>query len=339
MPDSSRGQLEAYVLATDGTPGEINLKYWDVVNNTMTSALISDGYVGASLAVGLLDEVNRRLYVSAPTDGVYKIELNPADPTQLAGRPLTRYGNEVDTFAMVLDNEQNLLFAGRGAVIWLLRPGQSPMAMNHPRLLNYDVIFGLHHLAGENGVGDQIFVQSERTNPIYVNYNDSYDDFNDDTYITLNVNNNWRPSKITFGIADYNHLLVSIGNQGLYKVTLNRGWVESGQVVGVPTRPDNSLVVDNYLATVVEGQPIAVGGLAPEPAWKQWLKKLIKPVFAADNAIQYFVSNDDGQTWTEIELGSLLQLDRSDYRIKYKIVMTAQGEESPVLDLYQPKRF
>jgi len=210
--------------------------------------------------------------------------------------------------------------------------------------LHYLNVSGLQYINGENDIGDQLLVTTEVGSPIYFNFNDTYDDRQDDTFIVLDVTGGIRPSKSSPLVFDYNTFYTNISNQGLYKTSLTRGWRNSGEVITIPARPSQKVVLDHFTAQATEDTALVASLPEPEVGGGNWLANffsniwpsdVVPTAYAAEPTVRYYMSNDDGLTWTEISLNQLTSLAPRDYRVKFKIVMTeGDGTTSPVLEDY-----
>ncbi len=353
--DTTRGRLGAYMTLT-ATGGNSNLAYLDL-NGTMTegddtltpiplSKLNSTNFLNI-----LLDPTNNAIYSGTYGDGFFKFGDNN-DPSNTAAYQATIYddgiGGYVNVFSgMALDPQNRLIFGtanvSNARIYVVTDDGGTPFDATDdtvtqiatPQQLGYHNIYGIQYIVGQNGVGDQLLLTTESDNPIYLNFNDTYTNLSDDTFIEVEARGGMRPGAVSAYIKDYNTMYVEVKNQGFFKVELNRGWVNSGEAVALPTRPPQQLVVDNFTAEATVATPISYLPSDDSQNFLSQLGRAIVPqVQAAGEGIHYFVSTDGGVTYTEVTLGQLQQLQQSDFRVKFKIQLDEVGGASPLLNSY-----
>lgn len=350
--DFSRNRLAAYVLTTASGPNS-NLAYLNL-NGTMDqgddvftpiplSTLNSTAFLGF-----LVDPVSNAVYSGAYSNTLFKWDdhNNPAD---YASYTVTSYGAGVydSVFGgMALDPDRRLIFGtannANPRLYVISDDGGTPFdasddtvtQLASPQQLGYKNIYGIQYVAGENGVGDQLILKTETDNPIYVNFNSTYTNTSDDTFIDLESRAGIRPGAVAPYLKDYNTMYVLVKNQGFYKVDLTRGWENTGDAVALPTRPPQQLVVDNFVAEANVGGPIAYLPESSNSMMSKIGRAIVPLAQAADSGIHYYVSTDGGVTWSEVTLGELQQLQQIDYRVKFKISMNEVDGASPVLNSY-----
>jgi len=97
-------------------------------------------------------------------------------------------------------------------------------------------------------------------------------------------------------------------------------------------------IIFHFTAAASSTTPIAYGleNTESQTGIGGLLHALTPQAMASDaDGIHYFVSTDNGTTWNEVTLNELEQLQRDDYRIKFKITMNEVSGSTPVLDSYQ----
>ncbi|MBP9700250.1 carboxypeptidase regulatory-like domain-containing protein [Candidatus Woesebacteria bacterium] len=349
--DFDRGQMGAYVVVT-ANGGNSSLAYLnfsdttDPVDDILTRVPLSK-INSTSLFVPFLDESQNAVYIGASSDGIYKFNDNDV-PSDTASYVVTKYDGYSEVYDhMLLDDTGRLIFGtstnSNGKVYVVLDDNDTPFnaaddtiqELSQPIQLGYKDVRGLQYIQGQNGVGDQLFIATSEDNPVYLNFNDTYTNLIDDTFIELPTDNGIRPSGSNIYVTDYNTMYANNPRQGFYKVTLTRGWVSSGQAVALPTRPSQQLIVDNFVANANVAGTIALGDTPTQSYLARAMDRLTPDVYAAgEDGVQYFVSTDGGVTWSQVSLNELQQLQQEDYRIKFKIVLSPSGGATPVLDSY-----
>lgn len=355
-PDVDRGRLGAYL--TTGTPvpmGYTNFIYYNF-NNTLTNTgddvttqwPIDANFSETDALRMFRDKTTNTndVYLSYYTNGKLVKFNDNNTPSNFADDQVLSYSGYTSIFGFSLDSQGRLIFGtannSNGELFVVTNDNNTPyiggddtitrIATN--RQLGFGGVFGVDFMEGQNDVGDQILVTMAGGDMVYINFNDTYTDLLDDTFIPLPVRGGIRPGDVTALIIDYDNLYVNIDTLGFYKVHLNRGWVDSGEAIGVPQRPSQKLILDNFVASAETGSNI-VAGVVQEPSFLQKLiNAFIPKVKAAENGISYYISNDDGVTWQEVTLGQIKNLNPNDYRVKFKIVMTELTGQSPTLQDY-----
>jgi len=355
--DFSRGRMGMYLgVDTVGPTSKLaylnfNGTFSNQSDDVLTRLPLSElNFV--DLGNSLLDPNTNALYVAAYSSGFYKIN-DQNTPADFSDDISTLYASSdyLEIFdAMTLDPAGRFIFASannsNGKIFVVSNDGGTPFdssddtvtQLNQPIQTSYRSFYGVQYVAGENGVGDQLFLTTEDSDPMYLNFNDTYTNLSDDTYISLPANGGVRPGAANILVTDYNTAYSVNTKQGFYKLDLQRGWADSGQAVGLPTKPPQRLIVDNFVAVANLATPIAydlesensqtaIGGL---------LHALTPQVMASDaDGIHYFFSTDNGITWNEVTLNELKQLQQDDYRIKFKITMDEVAGSTPVLNSYE----
>jgi|GEM_PF-1229064 len=355
--DFSRGRMGLYLNVDTVGPTsklaylDLNGTFSNVSDDVLTRLPLSElNYV--DLGNSLLDPNTNALYVAAFNSGFYKIN-DQNTPADFSDDISTLYANSdyLEIFdAMTLDPAGRFIFAtannSNGKIFVVSADGGTPFdssddtvtQLNQPIQTSYRSFFGVQYIAGENGVGDQLFLSSEDADPIYLNFNNTYTNLNDDTYISLPANGGIRPGAANILVTDYNTIYSVNTKQGFYKLDLQRGWADSGQAIGLPTKPPQRLVVDNFTAAANTSTPIAYRTEhdASQSVIGDLLHAITPQAMASEvDGIHYFVSTNNGTTWNEVTLNELKQLQQDDYRIKFKITMDEVSGSTPVLDSYQ----
>jgi len=355
--DFERGRLGAYMTTTP-TGGNSNLAYLDLNGTHMDqgddvfthyalSDLNSQSFLGS-----LIDSAENRVYAGSYFDGFYVWGDNntPSDPSDDIV-DVTTDGDYQNVFTgMILDPDGRLIFGtannSNGRLFVITDDGDDPYSWDddtivqlaYPAQIGYRNIYGIQYIEGQNGVGDQLLLNTEGSIPVYLNFNDTYTNLTDDTFIEFDLTGGVRPSNAWTYLDNYSTLYSVNKNQGFYKSAMTRGWVDGGAAVAIPTRPPQQLVVDNFVAEANASAPIAdasgVGG-SNFSFMAAVGEHLIPQAYAAPgDPIRYYVSTDGGVTWQEVTLGQLQQLQQSDYRVKFKIELYEVDNATPVLTSY-----
>ena len=115
-----------------------------------------------------------------------------------------------------------------------------------------------------------------------------------------------------------------------FKVNLNRSFEEENIIQALPTPPTGRLEINHVSLVDVNTQNIASHNQS------DFRSGLVSKVSAQDqdySGLEFFVSNDAGNSWKPIEIGDTISFEASDYRLKFKIVLTEVVESTPILDL------
>lgn len=362
VPDT-RGRLAAYINV-GGTVGYLDL------NNTLTNTGDDTYTVVSSLpdgsALGLSFDFQRNeLYVPRYGIGLAKLNDNNT-PTNFGDDTLAEYSNAQfenngSVFGVLVDPNGYLLvgMAGynqTGGLYVVLDSHTTPGDASDDTVLkladsaqikNLNV-YDITYIEGQNDVGDQLFLTGELGDAYYLNFNDTYTDLLDDTYIRLNITTNnrgvdtsnaYRGSAV-YVVQDYNTLYVNGDVDGFQKYDLIRGWQDVGQAV-IYSTPENRLFANYFELRDVQdvGVITVANSSTPEQDNNLFtkLKNLLFPKVTAqqlNGAVSYFVSVDDGVTWNPITLAEILNMSQNDYRVKFKIEMTEINDSTPVIDSY-----
>lgn len=357
IPDVNRGRLGLYVTMLDDG-GETTLAYWQLGSgadpfsgDTFTRFTEgASGLSGTSVVRIFESPVANEYYLSIYETGLYRFNDNNTptnfgdDQSMLVDSPdfpafdpvfgLTFDPNgkvifgtsaQEDGELFVIDSDNGTPFTSGDDVIYKLATRSD---------LGFNDVFGIEYLEGVNGIGDQLFIRMENGNPVYFNFNDTYSDPLDDTFIELVTNDGIRPSVTQFVIGDYNTLYANIDRQGLFKINLDRDWESSGQAIALPPRPSKVLAINNFTADATTTDPITfIPGSNSDLADSGW-GGFIQQAQAQSVNITYEVSLDDGVTWEEVSLGELQNIDLEDYRLQFRITMTPIDGSSPVVNTY-----
>lgn len=353
-PDT-RDNLGAYIVTDSAPGGKVNMVYIDL-NDTLLNTGDDTvarpdtdvaGFTSADAQDIRFKAGTNYIYISHFGGKVYKLDDNNT-PTNFADDTIDAYTGYENVFSgMTFDPDGNFIFgtAGNqnGRIFVVTDENSTPMdlsddtlvQLNDPIDIEFNSVYGLHYLEGVDNVGDQLFIITENGTPYYMNFNNTYEDSLDDTFIKLEMANGWRGRWVNIFISDYDTVYASVRHDGFYRVELNRGWVDNGSAIGVPQRPPKKLVLDNFVADATVGDPIVAGVQEPIGSPVFGLFDLIIPkVKAQASGITYSISNDDGVTWTPITLNELEQLVPKDYRVKFRIEMAEQGGSTPLLEDY-----
>ncbi len=350
-----RDNLGAYIVTSGAPGGKVNMVYIDL-NDTLlntgddTVARADTDVAGFTSAdaqdIRFKPETNY-IYISHFGGKVYKFDDNNT-PLNFVDDTIDAYTGYLNVYSgMTFDPDGNFIFgtAGNqnGRIFVVTNENSTPMdlsddtlvQLNDPIDIEFNSIYGLQYLEGVDNVGDQLFITTENGTPYYMNFNNTYTDSLDDTFIKLEMAGGWRGRWVNTYIADYDTVYASVRHDGFYRVELNRGWVDSGEAIGVPQRPSKKLILDNFVADATAGSPIASNTQQNLGNPVFGIFDLIVPkVKAQASGITYSISNDDGVTWTPISLNELQQLNPKDYRVKFKIEMSEQGGTTPLLEDY-----
>lgn len=351
VPDVNRGRFGLYLSLNASGGGNTSLAYWDL-NNTFedtgddiftvfpegASAFEGDAIVGLVKGFGA-----NELYLGSYNHGLYRFTDNNT-PTNFADDQAAHYSYGDVFGAVTFDPDGKAIFAtanvDNGEIFVILDDNGTPynadddtvQKIANARQVGYKDIFGLTYLEGQNDVGDQIIIKTETANIVYFNFNSTYENLNDDTFIELQTDGGVRPSISNVYVYDYDTFYVVVDVQGLYEVNLTRGWADSGQAVGLPPRPPETLLVNNFTAAATTLDPLSQ---LPTEESSSWLAQMVPQAYAAGaDGITYEVSVDDGVTWQEVTLGELQQLAENDYRLQFRITMEEQEGTSPALSSY-----
>lgn len=355
FPDFARNRFGLYMLTDSPDSGDSNLAYLnlndmmdgddDVLTRVPYSRFSSDGLVGL-----LFDPETNAVYAGPySTTRLYKFN-DQNTPDNVGDDVVTYYDDAAynTVFSgMTLDPDGRLIFGtannSNGRVFVVEDDGGTPfdtsddnvIQLARPLQMGYRNIYGIEYIEGQNGVGDQLLINTEANIPVYLNFNNTYDNPYDDTFIEFDTQANTRPGGSWAIMDGYNTMYVVSRTQGFYKVDLNRGWVDMGQAVAIPTRPPEQLVVDNFVAEANVAGAISYAPGDDSSFLASLSNALVPQVYAApEDGVHYYVSTDGGVTWTEVTLGQLQQLQQTDYRVKFKIELEEVDGATPVLSSY-----
>lgn len=360
FPDSSRGRLGAYIIE-NGLLGYLNL------NNTLTNT--SDDTLTfvptETIPYGIMeiyyDSLNGDFYLNRYGEGLYKFNDNNT-PTNFSDDQVglytnSQFENNGNVFSMFVD-PNGYLFVGMagynqtGGLYLVVSDNNTPYntldddiirLADSTEIKNLN-IYDIQFIEGRDNVGNQLFLGGELGDAYYLNFNNTYTDLLDDTYIRLTITTNNRGvdtagayrGSASFAIHDYNTLYVNGDLDGFQRYTLNRGWVDSGQAV-IYSTPEDRLVANYFeLRDVDQENNINLAYTEANPNIFERLSRFIFPAVNADPIpVAYSVSIDDGVTWSPITLTEILSFNQNDYRVKFRIEMNeATPGASPVIDSY-----
>lgn len=361
LPDNERGRLGAYLLV-GGNLVYLNLS--GTLTNTSDDTMTTVSSVPAGAGVSLYSDASRNhIYINRYGYGLVRFFDNNT-PLNFTDDYYTQYGNDQfenngNVFSMLVDPNGYLLvgMAGynqTGGLYVVTDPFVTPNTAADDNVLkladstqikNLNV-YDIQYVEGEDGVGDQLFLGGELGDAYYLNFNDTYTDLLDDTYIRLKISTNNRGvdtnsayrGSATFVVKDYNTLYVNGDVDGFQRYALTRGWEDSGQAV-VYSTPEDRLFANFFeLREVVDIGTITVAQQFPteQNIWDQ-LRNILFPSVNAQSIndnVSYSVSVDDGVTWYPITLSEILSFNQNDYRVKFRVEMTEEGNSTPVIDSY-----
>lgn len=358
VPDTDRGRLGTYFQQEGSTvpSGRNEVSYWDLngtISNTVDDTVFNhdNDIYGISITnvVKIAKKPNSNYIYLSPysSNRVVKVDDNNT-PTDQSDDTMAYYssGSYNTVFAFTFDPDGNVIWGtdnnSFGQVFVVESENGTPMftgddvvtKLSNPIDIGYKGITELKYIEAQNNIGDQILIGSQANNPVYLNFNSTYSDTLDDTFIEFNVNNGVRPNSIANLFYDYNTIYSNIDQQGLYRINLNRGWVNNGQAIGVPQRPSNKLILNNFVADATDLTPIAIG--ENNNSLLNDINNLIFPKVQAapTDGITYSISNDDGVTWNPVTLGEIKQLSPANYNVRFRIEMVTLGGATPVLNSY-----
>lgn len=352
--DFARNRFAAYVT-TDAPGGSSNVAYMNL-NDMMdtgddTFTRIPYARFNSDSVVGLFTDPDSNAVFVGPYAQPRLYKFNDQNtPEDTGDDVVTSYeSGTYDTVfgGMTIDPEGRLIFGtannSNGRLFVVEDDGGTPfdasddnvVQLASPLPIGYRNIYGLEYIVGQNGVGDQLLINTEANIPVYLNFNNTYTNPYDDTFIDLDTQAGVRPGGSWAVMDGYNTMYVVSRTQGFYKVDLNRGWKDMGEAVAIPTRPPQQLVVDNFVAEASVAGPIAYAPGSDATFLSQLGGMIVPQAYAAPgDGIRYYVSTDGGVTWTEVTLGQLQQLQQTDYRVKFKIEMEEVDGATPVLSSY-----
>lgn len=359
VPDLDRGRFGLYVNMIDADTG-MKLAYWNLGTgadpfdgDTFTRVPTNTADMYGTDVVRIFDSpVANELYVSVYASGFFRWNDNNT-PTNFADDQSGEIDSTVpghadfdQIFGATFDPSGKLIFGTSfqesGELYVVDSDNGTPYDTSDDTVyrlgevadLGYNDVFDVTYLAGANNVGGQIFIEMENGNPVYMNFNDTYSDSLDDTFIELVTNNGIRPSATQLIIDDYNTLYANIDRQGLYKIALDRDWESTGQAIALPPRPSKVLAINNFLANATTATPISYIPGSDSNLADAGVGGWIPQAHAQSVNITYEVSLDDGVTWDVVTLGQLRDVDLEDYRLQFRITMTPISGASPVVNTY-----
>lgn len=362
VPDTERGRLGAYFLTESSAlgAGENELTYWNL-NNTLTVTGDDTIYNYNENMDGLVVETIVEMNLKPGTNYLYLapygtgriVKLDDGDTPENQADDITdSYLNAdyITPFSYSFDPDNNLIIGtdnnSAGSVFIVTDEGGTDMdltddtivRLSSPIDIGYKGVANVEYIEGVDNVGNQLLITTSSSIPYYMNFNSTYEDRLDDTFIPLPVDGGSRPGRMLNVMHDYNTFFSNNSMQGFYRINLNRGWESSGQAIGVPQRPSNKLILQNFTADANPIDPIAFGPAIENQnaSFIGNLANLLIPSVdaAPGDGITYEISNDDGVTWSPISLGELKQLSPANYNVKFRINMTTVGGATPVLNSY-----
>lgn len=345
--DTRNGRVGFFVRHIDpngsGTANVIYIHTQGTFNNLADDIFAwiesSPGYDLSDVITMYFNPNENTLYVGANDEGLIKINdnntpTNTADDVLLkhttgAGIPLDGINGitqdpstghifltnvEVTTDLLVLDQKGTPFNGADDEFVRLASQAQ----------LFQKQVFDLEFVPGKEYVGGQLFLRTNQGELIYYNTNGSYLETSDDTIIELNIAGAVYPMSVSgFVVSDYNTIYLNLDRSGFYRVSLDRGWHDSGEAIIISSPPENRLLVDNIELQSVDINP------STNPNGTQVDN-------SAGQGLRYYISVDDGVTWIETSIGDIKNIDQEDYRFRFKIALSEySGTYTPVVDEFQ----
>ncbi|MBW7943962.1 carboxypeptidase regulatory-like domain-containing protein [Patescibacteria group bacterium] len=351
--DFERGRFAAYLTTTAGSYSNVAyLELHDMMNMADDEFThIPYNRFDSNAVVGLFLAPSQNAVFAGPYAQNRLFKFNDQNTPHNLNDDVVDYYESGDYNAvfngMTLDPDGKLIFGtannSNGQLFVVSNDGGTPFDTSDdtvtklatPLQLGYRNVYGLEYIEGENGIGDQILINTESNIPVYLNFNNTYTNPYDDTFIEFDTQAGMRPGASWAIMDDYDTMYVVSKMQGFYRVELTRGWKDMGEAVAIPPRPPQQLVVDNFVAEATLGGPIAYAPGSESSFLSNLGRALVPQAYAAgEEGVHYYVSTDGGVTWTEVTLGQLQQLQQADYRLKFKIEMEEVDGATPVLSSY-----
>jgi len=190
--DFSRNRFAAYVT-TNAPGGSSNVAYINL-NDMMNSGddvmtRIPLSVLGSNDVVGLFTDPSSNAVFLGPYSQAKLFKMNDQNtPENLLDDVLTSYDDGIYNTVfggMTLDPEGRLIFGtannSNGRLFVVEDDGGTPfdssddnvVQLASPLQLGYRNVYGLEYIQGQNGVGDQLLVNTESNIPIYLNFNNT----------------------------------------------------------------------------------------------------------------------------------------------------------------------
>lgn len=322
-----------FYLDLNGTP-------LNMADDTVTWYSSAPGFDTSNISQVTLDEDNNVLYLAAYEEGLIRIDdngtpSNTADDTRTLFDESDNQILDIITSIRRVPGSSDLFitgYEGSGIELVFVDTNNTP---NNPADDTFTRIadrFDLHRefvdfftfIEGPQYIGGQMFMQTRSGKIIYYNTNGTYDDSADDTSILLNTNLGKFPEYISgMHIDDYNTIYANFHHSGMARIDLNRSWEDTGDAVTISIPPEVRLFVNN-----INLEDVILGPLVEDEDGSTQNNN-------SGIGIEYFISLDDGDTYTEVTPGQLNYiLEQEDYRLKLKITLTKIGlnSQTPVIE-------
>lgn len=322
--DTRNSEIGFYIGYTDesgnGNNGFLYYKPNAFSNSSDDTELrfnVNDGIAANDVINIFLDTDTNYAWVSSYGEGVTVLDDN-GSPTFKDDDNTTVYDDVAYSamFAIGKDDENYIYMGGNGGMYVITDNNGTFSAADDTVVqqitsaqLGFNTIYRIIHHPGEYPVGSQFFLTNETGDLKYLNLNDTYTDLNDDQLISMNIVNDLYPAVVdALYQLDYSTLRAVVKRHGIYDISLNRDYAESGYAETLTdARIEGRLDVDFITLSDVE-------------------------VLVEAGEVSYHVSNDGGVNWYDIAIGETVNFPTSDYRIKLRINM--EHGSTPVLGGY-----
>jgi hypothetical protein len=342
--DERTSDLGIYLIA--GTTDSNNLIYVDL-NNTPT-ILTDDTFTTWGAADGLTGQTNyTAFYFDQNNDNVYAFpysyglhSCNDNGTPTIKGDD-TCY-NEAQTtervpsrvFSAEYDIESDLLWLGgdKGLHFVDINATASPADDEWTRLISpNDIAFeSIEHITvvpSDYPVGQEIIFATRELSirGIEINFTptDTYDDTLYEYFIEQGDGSNINGGGVGFAMTNINSLWLNLPRQGLYQYNLSRSFAAQNIIESLPNPPSDVLEVNNITLEDISG---TLGTPTLSTLSTTTLTGYSYP------GVDFYISNDGGQTWKIIKENETVNLDTDNYLIKFRAVLNNLAGETPILD-------